>query len=393
MRIAFTLIPSAKWTGGYNYLLNLFHVVLQYQSEQIQPVLFCGEDAAEQDLQPFRSMAGVDIVRSPVFDENRKGARLVRSLLSKADRTVLPLFVKQRIDAVFESAAFYGWHFPIPVIAWMPDFQHRRLREQFGFAAYWRRELGFRAQVASGRILMLSSEDARRDCEQFYPSAVGHTTVVRFAAPIPLDLLDAHPETVLQTYGLPDRFLYLPNQFWKHKNHELVVEALGLLKQRGGRVVVVASGNPNDPRHPEYLAQLRERIETLGLQDNFLLLGLIPRRHVVSLMRTCAALINPSRFEGWSSTVEEARTLGVPMLLSEIAVHREQMGDDAIYFGPDDAYALAGEMLEIVRRAPHPKQTEFQENKLGEANERRFARDFFAVVERAMQSDTRRVAA
>ncbi len=392
MRIAFNLIPSAKWTGGYNYLVNLFHAVQQYQSGNIQPVLFCGEDAADQDLQPFMVMKGVDIVRSAVFDEDRKGLRLMRSLLAKADRAALPLFVEQHIDVIFENAAFYGWRFPIPVIAWMPDFQHRRLREQFGFASYWRRELGFRAQVASGRILMLSSEDARSDCERFYPGAVGHTAVVRFAAPIPADLLEERPETALRTYHLPEKFLYLPNQFWKHKNHDVVVEALGLLKQQGHRVIVAASGNPNDPRHPEYLVQLQARIATLGLQDHFIMLGLIPRRHVMSLLRICSALINPSYFEGWSSTVEEARTLGTPMLLSDIAVHREQMGSVARYFSPDDVQSLADGMLAMVRQAPRSIQVEFKPEELGAANVQRFANDFMTVAEQAVQSGGRPIA-
>ena len=75
---------------------------------------------------------------------------------------------------------------------------------------------------------MLSSEDARRDAERFYPASRGRTVVVRFAVlPPEVDLRD--PARVLGTYGLPARFLYLPNQFWKHKNHAVIVEALAWL--------------------------------------------------------------------------------------------------------------------------------------------------------------------
>ena len=41
-------------------------------------------------------------------------------------------------------------------------------------------------------------------------------------------------------------------------------------------------------------------------------------------MCASVALLNPSHFEGWSTTVEEARALGVPMLLSDLDVHLEQ---------------------------------------------------------------------
>jgi glycosyltransferase involved in cell wall biosynthesis len=209
--------------------------------------------------------------------------------------------------------------------------------------------------------------------------------VVRFAAPIPNELIEAVPEMVIPEYQLPQRFFYLPNQFWKHKNHMVVIEALGLLKRQACEVVVAVTGNPLDPRHPEYFGHLNTRVESLGLQNNFRILGLVPRRHVISLMRVCTALINPSHFEGWSSTVEEAKTLGVPMLLSDIAVHREQMGEEAIYFDPDDASALATKLREAGTKTMLSAEAR-RPGAQGEEYVRRFAGDFVAVVRRAVGS-------
>ena len=386
MRVAFTLIDSYRWTGGYNYLLNLFRSIQKYQSDQIRPVLFCGEDASEDDLQPFYAMASLEVIRSPVFNIPEKKRRIIRSLFLGQDFAALRLFQKHQIDVVFENATFYGWNFPLPVIAWMPDFQHRHMREQFGFVAYWRRELGFRAQVISCSILMLSSEDARKDSELFYPRAINNTTVVRFAAPIPAKLIENDPVDSIQEYRLPPQFFYLPKQFWKHKNHRVVIEALGLLKQQGCELVVVASGNQKDPRHPEYLTELNSRIKSLGLHENFRMLGLIPRRHVISLMRTCTALLNPSYFEGWSSTVEEARTLGVSMLLSDIGVHREQMEGNAIYFPPNDAFVLAEKLKKIALEVPLPPSGVEKLTYINDDNIRRFAYDFVAAAEQAIRS-------
>ena len=72
--------------------------------------------------------------------------------------------------------------------------------------------------------------------------------------------------------------------------------------------------------------------------------------------RLCAAahddaLINPSRFEGWSTTVEEAKSFGVPMILSDIDVHREQTGGVARYFGTDDPEALANHLSDVSQAA------------------------------------------
>jgi glycosyltransferase involved in cell wall biosynthesis len=383
MRVAFDLIDSARWTGGYNYLLNLFRAIRSYEADHISPILFCGEDADEHALHAFLEVGDIEVIRSSIFNAQKKSSNILRAFLFGVDSNALQLFRQHKIDVVFENATFYGRRFPIPAIAWLPDFQHRHLRNYFGFRAYWRRELGFRAQVASGRMIMLSSEAARKDCEHFYRKARGNTAVVRFATSIPADLIDAFPEKVIQEYQLPPKFFYLPNQFWKHKNHMVVIEALGVLKQQGIGAVVAVTGNPLDPRHPEYVGQLNARIESLGLRDSFRILGLVPRRHLIALMQTCIALINPSFFEGWSSTVEEARALGVPMLLSDIPVHREQMGNDATYFKADDAEGLASKLREIASaspslildREPHAQSSE---------KERRFARDFAVVADRAV---------
>lgn len=389
MRVAFSLIESRVWTGGYQYLLNLFLVVTTYEHDRVTPVLFCGEDAEESDLQPFLEMPGVEVVRSLVFNRKTKMPRLIWSLVYGADLAALKVFRRYGIDVAFENAIFYGRNFPIPAIAWLPDFQHRHLRHQFSWFSYWKREVGFLAQVAAGRRIMLSSEDAAKDCMRFYPCSAGQVSTVRFAAPIPEVLIEQDPDAVRREYGLPEMFFYLPNQFWRHKNHSVVIDALGSLRQKGVNAVVAASGNPSDPRHPGYLEELKARISRAGVQDGFRLLGMVPRRHVISLMRTCAALINPSCFEGWSSTVEESRALGVRMLLSDIAVHREQMGADAHYFATDDAAALAQAMLDVIRQSV-PQGGGDGRNVGNEARVKRFAKDFADVVEKAVQAGVTR---
>lgn len=383
MRVAFNLIDSARWTGGYNYLINLFRAIRNYEADHISPILFCGEDADERDVRSFLEAGDIEVVRSSVFDAHKKASNILHAFLFGVDSHALQVFRRHQVDVVFENATFYGRCFPIPTIAWLPDFQHRHLRHQFGVRAYWQRELGYRAQVASGRVIMLSSEDARKDCERFYRRAKGRTAVVQFAAFISSDLIEASPEKVVQEYGLPSRFFYLPNQFWKHKNHLVVIEALGLLKRQGVDVVVAVTGNPLDPRHPEYIGQLHARIESLGLRHNFRVMGLVPRGHVIALMQTCTALINPSFCEGWSSTVEEARMLGVPMLLSDIAVHREQMENGAIYFKADDSEGLAAKMRDIASAVSLTSSTRKPDGR-SHARVRRFARDFAVVVDQAI---------
>ena len=80
------------------------------------------------------------------------------------------------------------------------------------------------------------------------------------------------------------------------------------------------------------------------------MLGKVPYEDVIALMKNCEALINPSLFEGWSTTVEEAKSLGIKLLLSDISVHFEQLGNKAKYFKKNSALSLANLIEESFRK-------------------------------------------
>ena len=145
----------------------------------------------------------------------------------------------------------------------------------------------------------------------------------------------------------------------------------------GGAVVAVSGGS--DAREPGYFDAIMREVSERGLQKNFHYLGMIPLPHVYALLRASAALINPSRFEGWSTTVEEAKSFSVPMILSDLDVHREQAAEAASYFGVDDADALANQLAKLADRPA------MVHNLAGNVERRveDFARDFVKAIRSA----------
>jgi glycosyltransferase involved in cell wall biosynthesis len=120
-----------------------------------------------------------------------------------------------------------------------------------------------------------------------------------------------------------------------------VLRALALLKRRRKEAIVVASGATTDYRHAEHFSTLTGLIRELGLQHDFRLLGVVPYEDLLGLMQACIALLNPSLFEGWSTTVEEAKSLGKLVVLSGIPVHVEQKPERSLYFDALSAEQLA----------------------------------------------------
>jgi glycosyltransferase involved in cell wall biosynthesis len=372
------MIPRQRWAGGYNYQRNLFSVLHQYCQGEITPIVFAGERDDSVDLESLGQIPGVETARSAAFDPHRM--QLPLALLLGCDQATLVEFQKRKVDAVFEAARFFGWRLPYPTVAWIPDLQHRRLPQLFSATARWKRELGFRTQIASGRWIMLRSDSALRDFSKFYPKSTGQTSVVRFACqPLP-ELLTANPSEIVKYYELPSGYFYLPNQFWSHKNHQVVIEALAILTKRGINAVVTASGSNRDLKEQDYFDTIMHGVAERGLKKNFRYLGMIPLPHVYALMRATTGLINPSRFEGWSTTVEEAKSFEVPMILSDLDVHREQAAEKALYFGVDDPKGLADQLAKLVGR---PSIVRNLATNI-EPRAKSFARDFVLAVRSAI---------
>lgn len=387
MRVAFTLIGGRTWTGGANYLFNLLSQCINQQPGRISPILFVAEDAAEADYSKFMALDHVEVIKTPLLNEDRKRRALFSAVFQGRDAAISDLFRQYEIDVVFESARYFGWRLPYPAVAWIPDFQHRKLPQFFSKASWWKREIGFRLQIWGGRTIMVSSEDAKNDCLAYYPSTRSRIGVVHFAIP---PVVNIHPERIRNTvskYGLPDVFLFMPNQFWKHKNHLKVIEALSLLNERGIRATVAASGLQSDPRDPDHMPHVLEQIEKMAVKDQFRLLGMIPYPDLVDLMFASAAVLNPSFSEGWSTTVEEAKSMGKRMLVSNLAVHQEQLGQQATYFDPNSANEIA-DAIENLRPATDQEKVEALALGAARANEAvsEFVTDFCNLIESAGQA-------
>jgi glycosyltransferase involved in cell wall biosynthesis len=305
----------------------------------------------------------------------------VIDLLGGVEREAVQAFRRENIDLVFESANYYGKRTGLPILSWIPDFQHCHLAHFFPGLRWWARDIGYRLVLANRSDVMLSSRSALDDARRFYSRINGSLHVVPFAVRIAPQGAGAVAE-VRAKYGLPDRYFFLPNQLWVHKNHSVVIEALRLLRVQGGPMpTIVATGTGSDPRRPDLLERLQNQIRDGEVEQYFKILGPIPYQDLIRLLEGAAALINPSLFEGWSTTVEEARALGTPMILSDIPVHREQMAQAALYFDPESAADCARALKMAVVEGRPRTATSADAN---ERSERIYAERFHAAAKSAV---------
>ncbi len=337
-RVAFLLLGK-EWLGGYNYLRNLCAALVKYQKD-IVPVIFVGNDIDKHMLDPFIEL-NIEIIEDSIFENINKRKILFQSLLFGKSPYVEKLFYDANIDVVFENNVYFGWRTRFPVVSWLPDFQHKHLPHMFSMLAWLKRELGFRIITTSSRPIMLSSNDAKKDCQNFYNVPSDRIYVVPFAVESP-KISQQYLAECLKKYNIKQAFFYLPNQFWRHKNHSIVIKALQKINNENeNKILLISSGSSKDNRKVSYFGEIESLIKTNKLENYFRLLGMIPYKDVIHLMYASCAVINPSFFEGWSTTVEEAKSLKKDLIVSNLSVHIEQLKDNASFFDPNSYEELS----------------------------------------------------
>lgn len=340
IRVGFVMAyADQNWMGGVNYISNLLHSVMRLPDRQIEPVLITPENVPEKILVGFPR---IEVIKTSWVDHASKW-RLVRKGVAKVlgrDILLERFLRRHRID-VLSHSDHLGRFATLPTICWIPDFQHRRLPKFFQSDELRSRDRGYRDTARACSTLVLSSKDAQNDLANFLPDAVRKSQVLNFVSGMGTGVQSTDWPVLKEKYGIGAPYLHLPNQFWAHKNHALVIEALGLLKARGKPALLLSTGHTADVRQPDYFDKLMARVKALGIEDQFRVLGLVPYPDMVGLMQNASAVVNPSLFEGWSTTVEESKSMGKTIILSDIPVHREQAPEHGVYVDPANAADLA----------------------------------------------------
>jgi glycosyltransferase involved in cell wall biosynthesis len=238
------------------------------------------------------------------------------------------------------------------VIGWIADFQHRHYPNFFSADELRFRDHLFSFLSATCDRIACSSNDVAADFERFCHADNSKTFVLRFTAQPPGDVFAASGASVLDRFGIKSPYVYLPYQFWIHKNHRMVFESWKRLRDSGHRYCLVCTGASNDSRFPRYFEELTKYLEANGLTEMVKILGLVDRNDQWQLYRNAKLILQPSLFEGWSTSVEESRSLGKPVLLSDIPVHREQADAWGHFFDPQDSEALARQLIELWPQLP-----------------------------------------
>ena len=99
----------------------------------------------------------------------------------------------------------------------------------------------------------------------------------------------------------------------------------------------------------------------------------------MSLTYNCKLFINPSFFEGWSTTVEEAKALGSKIILSNIPVHIEQKNNRTLIFKSNDEKKLSKLIINCLNTPRRIKKLNILKKKYY-LNKKKFQKDYLSLL-------------
>jgi glycosyltransferase involved in cell wall biosynthesis len=338
------VLRDPNWHGGINYLRSLTSALNLVKSKNINQILFVPSQSNMGNLRNFE----IKIIKSKLFNDsliNKIILKLTDFIFKK--NIILELYFKyHRINIL--SHTNYTKLLDIKLIGWIGDFQYLHLKNFFGKISI-KRNIALHTDLAKfADQVIVSCNYSLVDFNNYHYVYKNKVNVLKFVPTVikPSNLLSL--KELKKRFHINEDFYFIPNQFWKHKNHLCLLKAIKYLNSNHIYPNFVFTGKMDDHRNNEYVQKIKKKIDNLS-SKKVQYLGEISYLEVCSLMFRCKAVINPSFFEGWSTSVEEAKIYNKICILSKIPTHIEQKPNRSIYFNPSNPIELAKAILKTEK--------------------------------------------
>tara|TARA_Y100000590_G_C15735299_1_gene1018314 strand:+ start:2300 stop:3487 length:1188 start_codon:yes stop_codon:yes gene_type:complete len=351
-----------KWLGGYNIILNLIKSLNFLKNKKIEPVLIVNTKFKKK----FINQAGkIKFIKSDFFNNENLFNRILNKIsiffLGRSNKYE-NFFKKNGISILSHTLLPLGKNSSIKSFPWIPDFQYLHYPENFSFKNRIMKTINVIFCSIHSTNIILSSNDVKKDIKKISYKAFERSKINRFVFEVPEKKNILNIKNLRNKYKIPSKFFYLPNQYWVHKNHFLVLKALKKIIIKNKSIIIISTGYTDDHRSKGYFNEVLSFIKENNLQSNYRHLGVLPYADVMSLMFYCVAVLNPSKFEGWSSSVEQAKSMGKKIILSNIGVHKEQNPLRGIYFNANNFKELSSILIQTWKNYDEKKEKKFINN-------------------------------
>jgi len=243
---------------------------------------------------------------------------------------------EKKIDFVWFLSPYYE-PVEVPFAATVWDLGHREMPyfPELSLSGWkFDEREGFYSHVLPrAGIVVIGNSVGARTVTEFYrvrPENICEIPLPVNASSLQGALKDA---ALLQPYGLtPGEYLFYPAQFWPHKNHITLIDALAILHAAGAEMKLIFTGSDKGNRQyvEEYVAS--RNLQTSVVFAGFVETPVLHQLYLNAYAMTFASMMGPDNLPPL-----ESMALGCPVVSAAFNGAREQMGDAALFFDPLDA--------------------------------------------------------
>jgi len=336
-------LDSVLKGGTFQYNLSMLDAVLALPPSKFEIVICYTSDLWNEYLKQ-NNVNAIRIERtyfSRVWFQFRKPLFTWR-YLSKYIDTFTKSFLKQDCDLwIFPSQDIWAYSLPIRSLSTVHDLMHRYERsfpEAGSNKEFRSREIHYSRTCKYSEGVLADSELGKKQLLESYNVKASKIHVLPFVPPKYI----IEDNDVVFDYNLPDKYIFYPAQFWEHKNHNGIVEAVKIIADQIPDLKIVFVGSPNNGYE-----RIIKIIEEYNLKEKFIFLDHVPDQQMKHLYKNARALIMPTFFGPTNIPPLEAFATGCPVAISNVYAMPEQVGDAGLLFDPNSNNEIADAILKL----------------------------------------------
>jgi len=350
-KIVLVLSMTPSEGGKFQYSLNMLFDLAQAKSPRYKISVIYFDKVWEKYLTNLDLPACyVEKIESIIYRVLRKlflkvmhSVAMIR-ILSKFCSKIYKVINDLQPDyVIYPGNDSFAYEFDFKSIIPIFDLMHRyeKFKEVCEHGEYKSREFHYNyvAKYAAG--VLVDSEIGYQQVLECYNIDEKKLLVYRYKPPYYV----THYQSVdiNKKYKLPKHYIFYPAQFWSHKNHKIIIEALKIINNSGHDLSAVFVGEKKNA-----FDEVQMLIKEKEIEDNIFVLGYVNNDDLVSLYKNAIALVFPSFFGPTNIPPLEAIALDCPVLCADVYAAREQLADAAIYFNPRKTTELVDSLKLIL---------------------------------------------
>lgn len=385
IRIGVAFQYFSSWQGGIDFCINVLRALSLYAkgNDLIEIYCFIPTELSQYTIKEIEKKIEL------IIDVKRNSPK--STIVFCNEKNYNHLICQYKINVIFPHHGVSAKIKNVVKLGYIPDLQHRTFSQNFKKDDIAKRDREYKGILEKLDYVLVNSNDVKCDLQKYYAPFRAEVVVLPwYPVMSKLHVVKSNSfRKIKAKYNLPDKYFMISNQFWKHKDHLTAFKALEQMYEEGYHdISLVCTGKMEDSRDKRYVPDLLKTVNEMKCKNNILLLGVVPKKEQLCIMRNAIALIQPTLFEGGpgGGAVCDAVSMQVPCIVSDITINKElPKGKRMHYFLAQSENSLTKKMKKVLNINYSQKSNKCL-LKIKEKNLQQHSEFWRAMIERILEN-------